>query len=371
LTNLLSSTNIAVIFLDTALRVRRFTPAVRDLLELIPSDLGRPIEHLAQKFVGGDLVQDAQQVLDSLVPTETEIRSTSGRFYIRRILPYRTADNRIAGIVVTFFDISERKRAEEGLRSAQSRLQTIVEQMPAAVLVADAPSGRVVVGNRQASILLGYPITHGAAGDDWETVSSAFNGFHPSERPYLVQELPLFRSLAKGETVTEEAIRYQRPDGSRGTVAASSTPIRDADGKVVAAVATFWDITDRKRAESSLRECIEYLKALLEESTDCAVTMLDIEGVILEWNAGARQLFGRTRAQAEGQHWSILFSEVARASGVPQQRLRAALDGGYECTDLPLANATGATFVGQGMIVSVRTETGTAKGFAWVTRRRG
>jgi PAS domain S-box-containing protein len=113
------------------------------------------------------------------------------------------------------------------------------------------------------------------------------------------------------------------------------------------------------------------LKALLEESTDCAVTMLDIEGVILEWNAGARQLFGRTRAQAEGQHWSILFSEVARASGVPQQRLRAALDGGYECTDLPLANATGATFVGQGMIVSVRTETGTAKGFAWVTRRRG
>ncbi len=87
LSNLLSSTNIAVVFLDTALRVRRFTPAVRDLLELIPSDIGRPIEHMAQKFVGGNLVAEAQSVLDSLVPVEAEIRSTSGRFYIRRILP--------------------------------------------------------------------------------------------------------------------------------------------------------------------------------------------------------------------------------------------------------------------------------------------
>jgi two-component system CheB/CheR fusion protein len=371
LMNLLSSTNIAVIFLDTALRIRRFTPAVRDLLELIPSDLGRPIEHLAQKFVGGNLVQDAQQVLDSLVPLESEIRSTSGRFYIRRILPYRTADNRIAGIVVTFFDISERKRAEESVRAAQSRLQTIVEQMPAAVLVADAPTGRVVMGNRQASILLGYPITHGAAGDDWAIVNSALNGFHANERAYLVQELPLFRSLQMGVKVNVEPIRYQRPDGTRGTVAASSTPIRDHEGNVVAAVATFWDITDRKRAESSLYRSLDCLRALLEDSTlDCAVIMLTIDGMISGWNAGAEALFGRTRTQAERQHWSILFAEDARASGVPQQRLRTAFDAGYDCSDLSLASSAGVAFTGQGMIVSERSETGAAQGFLWMTRRR-
>ncbi|HEU4625486.1 MAG TPA: PAS domain-containing protein [Steroidobacteraceae bacterium] len=371
LTNLLSSTNIAVIFLDTALRVRRFTPAVRDLLELIPSDLGRPIEHLAQKFVGGNLVQDAQQVLDTLVPTEHEIRSTSGRFYIRRILPYRTADNRIAGIVVTFFDISERKRAEEGVQAAQSRLQTIVEQMPAAVLVADAPSGRVVLGNRQASILFGYPILHGAGGDDWTSVSSAFTGYHMNDRPYLVQELPLFRSLSKGETVTDEPIRYVRPDGTRGTVSASSTPIRDSAGNIVAAVATFWDITDRKRAESTLRQTLDYLRAVLEDSVDHAVITLSADGIITGWNAGAERLLGRTRAQAEGQHWSVLFTEQARLSGVPQQRLHAALDAGCEVSELPLVGAGGAALPGQGMIVSMRNEAGAANGFLVVVRAKG
>jgi two-component system CheB/CheR fusion protein len=370
LTNLLSSTNIAVIFLDTALRVRRFTPAVRDLLELIPSDLGRPIEHLAQKFVGGNLVHDAQQVLDTLVPMETEIRSTSGRFYIRRILPYRTADNRIAGIVVTFFDISERKRAEDGVQAAQSRLQTIIEQMPAAVLVADAPSGRLVMGNRQASLLLGYPLTHGTGADDWTAVNSAFAAFHPNERPYLVQELPLFRSLTRGETVTEEPIRYMRPDGTRGTVAASSTPIRDPEGNVVAAVAMFWDITDRKRAESSLRESIECLKAVLEDATEYAVVTLSTEGRISNWNVGAERLFGRTRSQVEGKDWALLFGEEPRNPGPPAQRLRAALDAGCEIGDFPFTTAEGTPFRGYGMLLSLRNEMSAPKGYLLVARRQ-
>jgi two-component system, chemotaxis family, CheB/CheR fusion protein len=247
LANLLSSTNIAVVFLDTALRVRRYTPAVRDLLELIPADIGRPIEHLAQKFIGGHLVRDAQSVLDSLVPLETEIHSSSGRFYVRRILPYRTNDNRIGGVVITFFDISERKRAEDQVQGAQSRLQAIIDQMPAAVLVADSATGRVIGGNREAATLLGHSPSERIDEQAWSATYAQLRGFHPEDdRSYSPQEWPLWRSIHNGEVVHDEEIILLRPDGQRIVVSASSAPVRDMSGNVVAAVSAFLDISARR-----------------------------------------------------------------------------------------------------------------------------
>ena len=110
-------------FLDTQLKVRRFTPAINDLLELLPADIGRPLAHLAQKFSDGDLIADATEVLARLAPLEAEALSHSGRWYLRRTLPYRTEDNRIAGIVITFVDITARKHAEQSIAAGQARLQ--------------------------------------------------------------------------------------------------------------------------------------------------------------------------------------------------------------------------------------------------------
>jgi PAS domain-containing protein len=112
LRSLLQSTDIAVIFLDAKYRIRRYTPAARNLLELIGSDIGRPLDDLAKKFVDPDLLDDAQTVLDRLVPAEREVRGNDGRWYARRVLPYRTADDHIEGVVITFMDITDRKRAE-------------------------------------------------------------------------------------------------------------------------------------------------------------------------------------------------------------------------------------------------------------------
>jgi two-component system, chemotaxis family, CheB/CheR fusion protein len=112
LRSLLASTDIAVIFLDPQFRIRRYTPAARGLVELIGTDVGRPMQDLAMKFTDPDLLGDAQAVLERLVPIEKEIRGHDGRWYMRRVLPYRTADDRIGGVVITFVDISDRKRAE-------------------------------------------------------------------------------------------------------------------------------------------------------------------------------------------------------------------------------------------------------------------
>ncbi|HUE74503.1 MAG TPA: chemotaxis protein CheB [Pirellulaceae bacterium] len=113
LNNLLVSTEVATLFLDMNCRVRWFTPAIKQVLRLIPSDVGRPIADLASTVTGSQLDSDARCVLQDLVPVETEVDSDEGKTFIRRVLPYRTSDNRIDGIVATFVDITEHKRAQQ------------------------------------------------------------------------------------------------------------------------------------------------------------------------------------------------------------------------------------------------------------------
>ena len=112
LNNLLASTEIATLFLDMECRIRWFTPAIKQVLRLISSDVGRPVRDLASTVTGSELDLEARKVLQDLVPIETEVGSEDGKYFIRRILPYRTVDDRIDGIVATFVDITEHKRSE-------------------------------------------------------------------------------------------------------------------------------------------------------------------------------------------------------------------------------------------------------------------
>ncbi len=112
LNNLLNSTDIATLFLDRKLRIRWFTPSMKKLLELLPTDIGRPVSHFAPRFSGGNLLSDAREVLERLQPRNAEVEDDAGRWYIRVILPFRTAKDRIDGVVITFVEITDRKRAE-------------------------------------------------------------------------------------------------------------------------------------------------------------------------------------------------------------------------------------------------------------------
>ena len=138
LANLLSGTEIATLFLDTELRIKWFSPATRQLLELESSDIGRPVRHFARKFADDRLLRDADSVLARLAPIEAEIRSDAGRWFLRRVLPYRTRDNRIAGLVVTFIDITERRRATEMIDEARIYAQAIVATIRQPLVVLDA-----------------------------------------------------------------------------------------------------------------------------------------------------------------------------------------------------------------------------------------
>ena len=112
--NLLAGTGIGTIFVDNHLRIMRFTPAVTQVLNLILTDVGRPVGHVVSNFVGYDgLVEDVQSVLDSLVPREVEAQTRAGAWYTLRIRPYRTLENVIEGAVVSFVDITEQKQARK------------------------------------------------------------------------------------------------------------------------------------------------------------------------------------------------------------------------------------------------------------------
>ena len=113
LANLLNCTDIATVFLDSNLRIKRFTPASTGLLKLIPTDVGRPIGDISPHFTEFQLIPDARRVLRELTPSDQELRTEDGRWWFRRIVPYRTLDDRIEGVVVTFNDISFQKRAQD------------------------------------------------------------------------------------------------------------------------------------------------------------------------------------------------------------------------------------------------------------------
>ena len=108
--------DLAVIFLDRDFKIRRYTSAVKDLMDLIPGDIGRPLSDLNRKFSDPELQKDAMLVLERLQPVHREIQSAAGRFYERRVLPYRTTDNRIDGVVITFVDVTVRRQTELALR---------------------------------------------------------------------------------------------------------------------------------------------------------------------------------------------------------------------------------------------------------------
>jgi two-component system CheB/CheR fusion protein len=122
--NLLNSTDIATVFLDNELRVRRFTLQAQTIIKFIPSDVGRPITDLASDLLYPELVIDAHEVLRTLVFSERSISTKDKRWFTVRIMPYRTMDNRINGVVITYSDITGAKKVEAGLRATQSEMAT-------------------------------------------------------------------------------------------------------------------------------------------------------------------------------------------------------------------------------------------------------
>lgn len=139
--NLLDSTEIGTIFLDGSMNVARFTPRVTDIINLIPSDIGRPLEHIVMNIDYNGIIDDVREVYRASITKEVEVRTKAGVWYLARLTPYRTKDDVTAGVVITFTDVSDTKLAAEAIlnleTAARKYAEGIVETVPLPLLVLD------------------------------------------------------------------------------------------------------------------------------------------------------------------------------------------------------------------------------------------
>jgi PAS domain S-box-containing protein len=123
----MAATDVGILFLDMRLRINRFTPRIAELFNIAAGDEGRPITDYTHSLDYDDLAQDARTVLRDLTSSEREVRSRGGRWYLMRLRPYRTVEDKIDGVVVTFVDIDERLRAREALVNSEARLRAVID----------------------------------------------------------------------------------------------------------------------------------------------------------------------------------------------------------------------------------------------------
>jgi PAS domain S-box-containing protein len=294
--NLLDCTDIATVFLDTGQRIKLFTPNSTRMFNLIATDVGRPLRDIAPKFIDPDLLRDAQEVLRDLAPREKEVRVEGSLWYIRRILPYRTGDRRIDGVVITFVDITGRKQADAAVR----RLAAIVESTADAIFSKDL-DGTIRTWNRGAERLYGYTPD--------EAVGRSVKMLIPADRAGEFDTI--MARLSRGENVEQLETERVRKDGQRIPVALTVSPVRDTGGQVVSASVIARDISERQRAEEALRDREALLRAILDTAADAIIT-IDHRGIIQSVNAAAERMFGYTAAEMLGQSVNLLMPSPYR-----------------------------------------------------------
>ena len=197
----------------------------------------------------------------------------------------------VVQIVEYSLDITERKRMEEEFRSARdalarekSLLQAVLNQMRSGVIVAE-PDGGIILANDQAGEILEHNKRHAQHRHEY----SDYRALHQDGRPYDPGDLPLNRSLERGEIVINEEIAIALPGSAKTKIIlASSSPVRDPGGKIVAAVVTFHDITERKKAEEELYRREQEYRALVENSPD----------VIIRVDRGFRRVYANQALEA-------------------------------------------------------------------------
>ncbi|MCY1083258.1 sensor histidine kinase [Archangium lansingense] len=217
---------------------------------------------------------------------------------------------------------AERARAEAEehrrlLELEHLRLKAVLQQLPQAVILAEAPSGRMMMGNEQVARLNGGPIP-----GDWNLEEDlvAVSGFHADGRLYEPHEWPLVRALTQGETIRGEVLDVQRQDGSRLSLSVSAGPVKDTEGRVTAAVALLEDITERLRLEKSLRQGEAVFRRIME-SDMMGLAFTDKDGVIHEANAAFLALVGYSRQEMErgALQWGVLVPAEGKDAGRRKQ----------------------------------------------------
>ncbi len=280
LNNLFASTQIATLFLDRELRIKRFSPAATELFRFIDGDVGRPVGDIAATLSDGDLVAAAREVLATLSPSARQVHRADGdRWYSRRIRPYRSLENVIEGVVITFVDVTDLKTAQDRL----ARLGAIVESSQDAI-VGIGLDGAITTWNAGAERIYGY-------GAD-EATGMSFAALHPPEVGSALE-------AGRAEHVGLTDVTGFCKGGRTVDVFLALSPVRDAVGEVVGVSAIAHDVTSRRSAERALRRSEGRLRWLTESGL-ISIAFVDRKGHVSEPNDAFLALVGFARDELAG-----------------------------------------------------------------------
>ncbi len=276
LANLLSSADIATLFLGADYRIKRFSAAATRLFKLIPGDIGRPIGDIVARFADPELHGDVDAVIGELAAREKEVRSEDGHWYLRRITPYRTLDNRIEGVVVAFTEVTPLKNLEAELRrlagTLEERVAERTSELAAEVHVREDADAKllaernfvsevlatmpalVMVTDRDGVVVRFNRACEEASGRSFEQVqgTSVFDLLlHPEDVRNVRRT---FAELAAGGGPNRTQSAWQRADGTRRLIAWSNNVLHDGAGRVEYIIRTGIDITEQRLAEDEARQ---------------------------------------------------------------------------------------------------------------------
>jgi two-component system CheB/CheR fusion protein len=231
LNNLLSSTDIGTIFLDMELCIKRFTPNIGRVFNLINTDIGRPISDITPKIDYPNLTKDAAETLRTLIPKEVNKRTEDGTWLSIRVLPYRTIENVIDGIVITFVDVTETRK------TAQDRhLAMILMNLSDAVIVQDL-DGKITAWNRGAEKMYGYT--------EAEALKMNISDIVPEQKRH--EALELIKLIRDGKRTDSFKTQRLTKNGRIMQVWLTGTRLFDQYGNVVAVATTGRDITELEK----------------------------------------------------------------------------------------------------------------------------
>jgi two-component system CheB/CheR fusion protein len=258
LQNLMASTEIGTIFVDRELRIKRYTPSAQAIFNLILSDINRPLEHITHKLDYPQIGADAARVLETLEKIEREVQSREARWYLVRLLPYRTVEDKIDGVILTFVDITERREAEAAARAGEERLRLVVESVQDYAIFTTDPSGQIDSWNAGAEHMLGYTEAEAIG-------QSAAIIFTPEDRAGGALEQELRQAAAEGRAGDERW--HIRKDGARFYASGVMAPLRDPQGSLRGFVKVMRDLTRQKIAEEQLQRAHDELEQRVSART--------------------------------------------------------------------------------------------------------
>jgi two-component system CheB/CheR fusion protein len=315
--NLLSSTDIGTIFLDRELKIRKFTPQIGENFNLLPPDVGRPIETFTYAVDHPELNADLKRVLATGERVERELRDRHNRAFFLRILPYR-AKGKVDGVVLTLIDVSGLKAAEDALFHERYLLNSLLFSIPDAIYFKDA-RGRFIRTNQPMAERLGLSDPREAVGK---------TGFElPGHQAALAMHQEDEAVVQRGVAQHYKLEKRERPDGGVEWDLVSRLPLTDSASRIVGIIGIFRSVTQEKLAEEKIQDSVrrrdEFLAMLSHELRNPLGAIVSANALLKTVNPSAPEEYAKLLSilERQAQQMARLLDDLLEVSRVTQDKI--------------------------------------------------